>query len=52
VQEQIASVFRMADKIEGFKTRLEILEGRIPKMFHNITDILILAVQPMPLLDI
>jgi hypothetical protein len=27
----MASVFRMADKIEGFKKKLEIWEGRIPK---------------------
>jgi hypothetical protein len=39
----MASVFRMADKIEGFKRKLEIWEGRIPKkcfdMFPNLISI-------------
>jgi hypothetical protein len=39
----MASVFRMADKIEGFKRKLEIWEGRLPKkcfdMFPNHVSI-------------
>jgi hypothetical protein len=32
----MASVFRMDDKIEGFKRKSEIWEGRIPKKCFDI----------------
>jgi hypothetical protein len=37
LQGQMVSVFRMADKIAGFKRKLEIWEGRIPKKCFNVS---------------